>query len=425
MFLKQCVKRVFTLMLGAAFCLSMVTAIPAYAATKDELEEKQNALQDKIEAAQAEIDKLEKESQPLKEQISALDEKIKLVQEKVDNLQSQVDTKKSEISSLEAQISTIESNIKKVEQEIVELQAQIDEKQAVFDELYEEYCQRLRSVYISGSVTNLEVLMTSSDLSSLLTRAEMISAISKQDKAALDELIQMMEQIQEEKGQLQSKVDALEVDKKELESSKEDLLVSKQELDEKLAEVTAEQTSLNADKSAASAKLQEYHDQQNAYSENIYQYEAEQEKLEKEIQSLIQKSGNSGSSVKGSGVLQYPIPSRTTISAGYPYYSNGSWHGGVDFPASTGTSIQAADSGTVISVKYLNYSYGYHLLINHGNGLYTLYAHCSSILVSTGQTVSKGEVIAKVGSTGNSTGPHLHFEVRNSSGTQLNPLSYL
>ncbi len=127
--------------------------------------------------------------------------------------------------------------------------------------------------------------------------------------------------------------------------------------------------------------------------------------------------------------MLYPVPGCYSISAGFPNYSSGAYHGGIDFPCSTGSSVVAAQDGIVITVKRLDYSYGYYVMIYHGTdskgrSVVTLYAHNSSILVSTGETVERGQVIAKSGSTGNSTGPHCHFELR-FDGTRVNPTYYL
>ena len=141
--------------------------------------------------------------------------------------------------------------------------------------------------------------------------------------------------------------------------------------------------------------------------------------------SSVNTGATAGSSGSGtlSEKLSYPT-SYHSISAGYPNYSNGSYHGGVDFPAPTGTDVCAAADGTVIVAKELTDSYGHYLIIDHGNGVSTLYAHNSKLLVGVGDTVTRGQVIAKSGSTGNSTGPHCHFEVR-INGKRVNPLSYL
>ena len=127
--------------------------------------------------------------------------------------------------------------------------------------------------------------------------------------------------------------------------------------------------------------------------------------------------------------MTYPVPGHYTVSAGFPNYSSGKYHGGLDFPCGVGSKVVAAQSGVVITVKRLDYSYGYYVMIyhgtdSHGRSVVTLYAHNSSILVGTGQTVKKGQQIAKSGSTGNSTGPHSHFEIR-LNGTRVNPTYYL
>lgn len=133
--------------------------------------------------------------------------------------------------------------------------------------------------------------------------------------------------------------------------------------------------------------------------------------------------GGSTGSGTTEGKLSYPTSYRT-ISAGYPNYNSGKYHGGIDFPCPTGTSICASADGTVISAKELNYSYGHYIIIDHGNGVATLYAHNSKLLVGVGDKVTRGQEIAKSGSTGNSTGPHCHYEVR-VNGTRVNPLNYL
>lgn len=125
----------------------------------------------------------------------------------------------------------------------------------------------------------------------------------------------------------------------------------------------------------------------------------------------------------GTGQLIYPTIS-THISAGFPNYSDGSYHGGVDFPVPVGSPVYATCDGTVATVRKRTDSYGYYIIIDHGNGLSTLYAHNSELLVEEGQVVKQGETIALSGSTGNSTGPHCHFEVR-VNGNRVNPLDYL
>ena len=153
------------------------------------------------------------------------------------------------------------------------------------------------------------------------------------------------------------------------------------------------------------------------------EYYKDNYKLTIDMKKVESYTGSKFEDTGGSGKLGYPTRFRS-ISAGYPNYSSGRYHGGVDFPCKTGTSVCAAESGTVVTAKEINYSYGYHIIIDHGNGLSTLYAHNSRLLVKVGAKVKRGQVIAKSGSTGNSTGPHCHFEVRVNN-IRVNPMNYL
>ena len=161
------------------------------------------------------------------------------------------------------------------------------------------------------------------------------------------------------------------------------------------------------------------------YVENAEKYKKEQEALEAEIQKMLQNEGSSDS--YGDGKLKWPVPTRSYISSYFGWrtlYGKPNYHKGIDIPGAAGTNIVAADAGKVLRVEKLTYGYGWHVIIDHGNGVATLYGHCSRLDVSVGQVVQKGQVIAGIGTTGNSTGNHVHFEVR-INGVQQNPLNYV
>jgi murein DD-endopeptidase MepM/ murein hydrolase activator NlpD len=265
------------------------------------------------------------------------------------------------------------------------------------------------------------VLLTCKDVSSMLTRAQMVKSVSQQDNAILDDLMKKMEEIEKEKKKLEEKRTELTNDKKQLESNKKELQSSIDEINKSKSELDSEVAECNS-------IMKELSSQSSEYMELIETNQAQLEQVESEIRAAIASASRgsgsiSGSTGGGSGQLGYPTDSRS-ISAGYPNYSSGGYHGGIDFPVRTGSNVYAAASGTVILVKYLNYSYGRYIIIDHGDGLSTLYAHNSSISVSVGDKVSRGQVIAHSGSTGNSTGPHCHFEVR-VNGSRVNPNNYL
>ncbi len=259
--------------------------------------------------------------------------------------------------------------------------------------------------------------LSSKDISSILIRSQMISSVSKQDSEMLDALTVQMEAIEKDKVDLEKK-------KTELNNDKQRLETNKAELDKDLKEIKDEKSQLDSKVSECNSLMRKITNDKSEYLEGIEADKAEIAKLEKQIQDEIKQNGSSGSGyLPGRGKLGYPTSHRN-ISAGYPNYSDGRYHGGVDFPCPVGTPVYATADGVVISVKKLTTSYGYHFIIDHGNGLSTLCAHNSEILVSVGQHVTKGQVVAKSGKTGNVTGPHVHFEVR-VNGKRVNPNNYL
>lgn len=405
--------RIFSVFLCAAFAFSSF-GITAQAKSTSQLRSEREKIQSEINSAQDKIDELAAQKSETEEYLTALRSKINLMQDKIDSLEA-------DKSALQKEINAIKDNIVKTEDELEKNQKEIDKKQAEFDESYELYCQRLRAMYVSGSVSNLEVLLTCTDMSAMLTRSQMIKSVSEQDSAQLDDLMTKMEEIEAKKKELEVKRNELNEDKAKLEENKKSLQSRIDEIDSSKREVDAEAAKANELMKKLSSQTSEYMEMIDTNRERLQEVENE---IRRATAAASTGSGSiSGSQGSGSGALGYPTDSRS-ISAGFPYYSSGGYHGGIDFPVPIGSNIYAAASGTVILAKTLNYSYGYYLLIDHGDGLSTLYAHNSALYVGVGDTVSRGQVIAASGSTGNSSGPHCHFEVR-VNGSQVNPFNYL
>ncbi|SJZ33669.1 murein hydrolase activator EnvC family protein [Eubacterium coprostanoligenes] len=411
-------KKIISLILSLAFAFSVVGGTTStYAASTSALRDKQKKIQSQIDAAQSKINKLSGQKKDTEEYISALDVKIQALKDKISTL-------KAEANALQSNIDKVKKNISDTGAQINKIQADIDAKQAEFDKTFDEYCQRLRAMYVSGHASNLEVLLTSSDISSILTRSEMIKSVSQKDSKTLNDLMDKMNEIEKDKAELEQKRAQLNKDKEKLQSQKD-------KLDSNIATVNASKKELDKEVSEANAMMRKLNSQTAEYKESISDNEEEMARIEAQIAEEIRKAqaantgSTSGSYGSGaySGTLGYPTNSRR-ISASYPNYSSGRYHGGVDFPVPSGSAVYAAASGTVIIAKNLNYSYGHYLVVDHGNGLSTLYAHNTTLLVGVGSHVTKGQVIARSGSTGNSTGPHCHFEVR-VNGTRVNPFNYL
>lgn len=409
--------KIFALFLS--LCLIFVASNSVYADEISDLKSKREKIEQRIEDAQEKIDELKEKKEETQDSISALEVKIGLLQDKIDVLQADAD-------ALAVQITDIETDITNTEAEIDAAQKEIDRMQKEFDKNYKAYCQRLRAMYISGNANSVEVLLTSTDISSILTRSEMIKSVSEQDSKALNDLMDGMSAIEQAKADLEAKINKLSDEKTQLEKSKK-------ELEENIATIEASKAELDAEVEKANALMKKLSSETAEYQESIETNQELIAKVNADIEAAYARASHSGDgtgSIGGStgdgshsGTLGYPTAYRS-ISAGYPNYSSGRYHGGVDFPCPTGSAVCAAESGTVILAKKLYYSYGHYIIIDHGNGLSTLYAHNSELLVGVGDHVSKGQQIARSGSTGNSTGPHCHFEVR-INGTRVNPLNYL
>lgn len=321
--------------------------------------------------------------------------------DKIDNTKDQLADNKKEIKELNAEISELQTAITETESDIAKLESKISKKEKELaakkkeiDKSSKELNARLRQIYKSGSVSFVDILLSSGNISEFITNMEMISLIYENDKTLVVSLKKSYQKIQVQKNELVALRKSL--------STKEDTLTSGKAAIAKKRTVVASENK----------KLESQLDALNAEADRIIQ----------EIKDL-----QGGGDYTG-GVLAWPCPGYTRISSdfGYrihPILGYRKLHTGIDIAAPYGASVIAANTGKVIA-SYYNSSYGNMIIVDHGGGIATLYAHLSSRLVSVGASVQRGQTIAKVGSTGMSTGAHLHFEVR-LNGVYQNPRSYL
>lgn len=425
--------------------------------TKEEaqktLEDQQAELQKNLEEAEKKLAQLEKNSKGTAEYIDTLDQKIGYINEQLTILEEQNTAIQADIDELMPAIEKNEQELDELSKELDKTKKELEQLEEKFQSVYDAYCIRLRVMYISGEFNILTALMTCKDISSLLTRYEMIRSVSKSDAELMQEVQEQTEQIISKKDGLDEQAAKYESTKATLDSQKESLQTKQKTIENNSEQIAAKKAILATDRAESDRMLAELTAKNKQYTEFRNEDSELIEAVENEIQALISglkspeevttavASGNHESSTpiitdsdvysKSNAVLNmtYPIPGHTSISAGYPNYSSGQYHGGIDFPCPTGSKVVAAQKGIVITVKRFDYSYGYYVMIYHGTdakgrSVVTLYAHNSSILVSVGDTVKKGQQIAKSGSTGNSTGPHCHFELR-FDGTRVNPKNYL
>ncbi len=350
-------------------------------------------------------------------------------QTQLDNVGNQIDEVLQEVADLNNSIVEYENQIKQLTEKLDDLQQSIDEKEEELKEKKQMLEDRLVAMYMKKQTTFLDVLL-SGNLMNFISNKDLIKQISDYDNNLIAE-------VNELKLSLESEKEEVEKVKKEKEDKNKELQELKSEKEEKAANLTDEQKQLEKQLSEYKAQAEQYAElERQAIAKEEAQRKAAEEAARKAAAANSSSSKNSSSSSTNTantgsysgGKLGWPCPSSSRITSQYGYrilFGVRDFHTGIDIGASTGSNIVAAESGTVILANYgWNGGYGNYIIINHGNGITTRYAHASQLFVSAGQTVSKGQVIAAVGTTGNSTGPHLHFEVR-LNGSHTNPLNYL
>ena len=380
-------RRVLTLVLAVLMAASLVVPMLTVAVSRagavtqseiDALKEQQQASKEKQEQLQSELEDVKAQKADAEAQLSVLTQQLNAIAD--------------EIESIESQISYYDGEIAQKE---VERQAAVEKEQ----EQYELFCQRVRAMEEDGDVSYWSILFSSKDFSDLLSRLADINEIMDYDNAVMNDLVATRQQIEQLKADLETARSEQETAK----AAKETALAEQQsKVDESkalLEQINASAEKLNAALDAENAALAEVN--------------AEIVKKQKELEA--QRQENNVIINTGSGYA-WPLPGyyKLTSAFGYrihPITQRPHSHTGIDIPAPGGTSILAARGGQVVTSAYHS-SYGNYVVIDHGNGNSTLYAHMSSRAVSEGQMVSQGQVIGYVGTTGSSTGNHLHFEVR-------------
>ena len=360
---------------------SLINTVPVYA------EETKSSLNNKLSKNKEEQVELDDKIKNLDSQIKEIEENIKSTEDKIEGLNVETEEAKKEIQDLENKIKDNEDALG----------------------------ERLKVINNNYSMAYIKVILSSNSLSDFFNNIYMVKEVIQQDRDLLKELDENKSLVEEKKKSLEDKVkeqellksslesdnNKLESDKAEVEELKNQLAKEEEELESQIAKIIAEEE--------AAAKAQ-----------------AEAEAQKQQATSSSTSSGASSNAVVTSG--SWPVPGYSRISSPYGYRIHpvtgaSSIHTGIDIPAPTGTPVTAYDSGTVI-YSGVQGTYGNTVMIRHNDGKVTLYAHNSALNVSEGQTVQKGQVVAKIGSTGRSTGPHLHFEIR-VNGSHTNPMNYL
>ena len=395
-----------------------------------------SAIKDELAELEAEAERIQQEKADLAQQQAQntaetedivtrkmeIDQEIKLIHDEMNNINAQMQT---------------------YNQLIAEKQMELDDAQARQDQLNQQYKERIRAMEENGRISYWSVLFRARSFSEFLGNVSLMADIARADQAMLDELNAVAQEIQTAQAELAE-------EKAGLDAQRTALSESQAELDAKSAEATQILDELNDKTAELQAYYAEYEEKESELSASIAQKEQEytealqaEEEARREEEAAANNNNNSGSSggngnagseggsssggASSSGRL-YPLPYRVSITDAYgrrinPISGHRTFHHGTDFAAGSGTAIYASRSGTVTDAGYDDV-YGYSVTINHGDGYSSLYAHMTHFVVSSGDYVTQGQVIGYVGSTGWSTGPHLHFSIYY-NGSSVNPMNYV
>lgn len=379
--------KVIVILLAGIFLLQSNIVL---AESTTDLKNQQSENNKKIDEAKEQLDEIKEEKSETMKQVEELTTKISQYQTQIDELDEK-------ITALNTKISEAEANLKKAQDDYT--------KQ---EELLEA---RLVATYEAGDTSYLDVLLSSESITDLISNYYLVTEVATNDAELLEKIEQQKKEIETAKETLENSKNELATSKASKQSAATQLQSSKKEKDSYVAKLTE-------DEKKTQAELEQLQADNDKITKEL---KAAEERYKKELEALKNKqnSANGGTASSGgdsfndgsSGFLQRPVKTGSVTAT--MYYSSGKYHGALDYGVPSGTTVYAAADGVVLSRNSLTGSYGNYIVIQHVNGLRTWYAHGNGVFyVSPGQTVSKGQAIMQSGNSGNSSGPHLHFEVR-------------
>ena len=395
---KKVFRRVLSVLLVLALLASGIVYTPVSVFAQTD--------QQRYEELQRELEEIQRRINELNRQISAGENVYEAARQKKLALEAEARILEEQITIAEAEITRKEAEIETKTREIFQKQQQLDENDRLFRE-------RIVAIYKMNNAGILSTLLAVTSFTEFLTLVKYLQLISQNDTAFLDMLSTQKDEMEAARAELQTMLDTLEAERAEMQEKLDEYKRSIAEQEAVMSETMKELDELEQKR-------------REAY--------AERERAQEEMEEVWRSLGGSGSGVYVGGALLWPVPAyngSNYITSSYGWrtlYGQQNFHTGIDIAGAGcfGSAIVAANAGTVVYVvNNSNVGYGNYLIIDHGGGNKTLYAHCSEILVYVGKEVYRGEPVAKIGSTGNSTGPHLHFELRINDTQKVDPYPYL
>lgn len=405
----------YTKYFSALMCIILISnsllITPVFADTDE--------LQQEIDQNNSKIDELEKEKEDINSAMYTMQSELDIILDDITKKSKDLASIQEKITDYSNSITEKENQIKSISDDIEIKENEIKTKEEEYNKRKKMMDNRVRSYYKSNITTEIiTLLISANNFNDLLSKVNTLNKLISLDKTMMKDIKEMQDELSLIKEDLEVLLKNVKIEKSELEGIKKSLELEKQTFE-------VEMESLNNLEKQKQYTLQTLSDKEKSLVKSISDLTNENEELEKEIQKILnQNSINNGVSTESSfirpisGYISSTFGSRTD-----PIDGSSSYHKGIDYASGYGTPIAASKSGTVIYAGY-NGGYGQCVMIDHGDGYVTLYGHMQDYYVSYGQTISQGEILGEVGSTGWSTGPHLHFEIRK-DGVPLDPYSFI
>ncbi len=396
---------------AALLALMLVLPLSVHADEGEELDN--SAAQDRLAELNDSYKELEDQKKKVDSQINSARTERKKQEIISAEIDGQINTTTKQIELLNERIGLLTQQIGQLNGSIAQKQIEMEAKEEEISEAMELFKKRMRAIYMSGGGNNTAIgmMLGAESYSQMVIRAEVVGRVAKHDRELLSKLDQDLKELNELKNGIEQDKQEIEQNKSAVEGDKTEMAVKKEELDSQYQ--------------MARDKVEDIAAQEQEYLANKAEIQKKLNMLEAEMKAIYDEINKESVNVPYTGgTMRWPSPSLSQITT---HFGEGG-HTGIDITGggAYGTPVLASGDGVVkvASVQNPDSGYGKYIIIDHGGGIQTLYAHCSLLSVSVGQSVSAGQQIAQVGSTGWSTGPHIHFEVRKNS-QAVNPLAYV
>ncbi|HHY83449.1 MAG TPA: peptidoglycan DD-metalloendopeptidase family protein [Clostridiales bacterium] len=411
-----------------AILLSIIMSASVFATSLNDAKKELDEISKNIKETKNELNEVKEEQDNVRKQLDEIEKELEAKEKELATVEKKLAQTQAELDNVRQELAETEEELLKTQERLEQLKTELDEATRKAEEQEQLNAERLRAMYMNSTSSYLKLLLEAKSLNDLLNRIDMIIQMVTYDQQVFDKMVEYRNEVEEKTFACARQEEQITQIKNEIENKKVLLEQKEKEIKDTKNKIKKQKAAIEAAQNEKEALLNQLSEEEAKVRRELEQMEKESKELEKLIKELTKKSQSSNPPNKNGYV--WPAPGYTHITSpfGYrvhPITKQYKMHKGIDISGSdiSNKPAVAAADGTVILSQYYG-TYGYCVIIDHGGGISTLYAHGWSTTVSAGQKVKRGDTVLKIGSTGSSTGPHLHFEVRK-NGEPVNPLNYV